>query len=175
MRVVVTGAMNAYGRTIVEALARDGHAVRAFGVPPGEDPFHLPNVLCHPGRVETGGSIEPVLSERQVLVHAACLDAPGKDKHAHALKVLRGTLYARYGAEREQVDHFLHLAPAQPERAFAAVQQEAAATARATRGILNVRVLEVTDPASAAEQVRRALRELPELGTIQGADDAVTA
>lgn len=175
MRVVVTGAMNRFGRQIVQALAADGHAVRAFGVPPGEDPFGLPNVLCHPGNVETGGSIEPVLSERQALVHAACLDEPGKDRKAHARRVERGTLYTRYGAEREQVDHFLHLTPADPGRAFAQVQRQAAETARATRGLLNVRVIEVTDPASAVAAVRRALKELPVLGAIEGADDAVTA
>ncbi len=116
MRVLVTGAGNPVGRAIVSALLREGNQVRLFG---GDASvlaaFEGQGAVSHfPGDLATAGSIEPALSERQVIVHAACCDEPQKDKHAYAIQVARGTLFARYGAEREQVDHFVHVEPAAP-------------------------------------------------------------
>ena len=170
MRVLVTGATNPYGEAIVRRLAADGHAVRAFGVPAGDDRFgDIDGVTSFPGWVEVGGSIEPVLAEREALVHAACLDDPGKDKRKAAIHIERGTLYTRYAAEREQVDHFIHLAPVAPGRTYSQVQANARDQVEATRGDINVRILEVDGDINAtADRVAQALQDLPMLGTITG-------
>ena len=68
MRVIVTGATNAYGQAIAEALAEAGHEVRAFGVPLGAQPFGELPIACFPGTIEVTGSIEPVASECQAVV-----------------------------------------------------------------------------------------------------------
>lgn len=176
MRVVVTGVMNPFGAAVVRALAEAGHGVRAFGVPHDENPFQgLGNVHPHPGRIDVTGSIEPVLSQRQALIHCANLDAPGKDRKAHAFKIERGTLAARYGAEREQVDDLIALFPASPDARFAPSMEAAEAQVGRTRGFVNHRVLKVASPDDAARQVLDALRDMPALGMIEGANDAVTA
>lgn len=175
MRVAVTGPLNPYGSAIVRELAARGHDVRAFGVPAGDDPFPDLDVRCHPGWVQVPGSIEPVLSEREAIIHAACLDAPGKDKQAHAVLIDRGTLYTRYGAEREQVDHFIHLTPKEPDARFVDMHRRAVAQAQATRGIINVRVAEAgREPSETAREVVDLLESMPHLGTIQGVENAVT-
>ena len=129
MRVLVTGPLNPVGRAVVEALAADGHQVRAFGIPPGERPFAAANVEAYPGWVEVGGSLEPVAVECQALVHCSSLDEPGKDKAAHAVKVERGTLYARYAAERELVGAFVCVLPDEPGRAWGKVVEQERARA----------------------------------------------
>jgi NAD(P)-dependent dehydrogenase (short-subunit alcohol dehydrogenase family) len=175
MRVVVTGVQNPYGQAIVRALAGAGHHVRAFGTEVGSNPFaDLDNVQPHPGRIEVVGSIEPVLSQREALVHAACLDAPGKDRQAHAFKIERGTLGCRYGAEREMLDHFVHVTPAHPARLYAKVQEQAMATAQATRGPINVAIIRAEAPDATAAEVLRRLESLPERGYLPGANDAIT-
>ncbi|MCA1819048.1 MAG: hypothetical protein ABR562_09160 [Thermoplasmatota archaeon] len=159
MRVLVTGPMNAVGSACVRALAAAGHEVRAFGVPAGEDPFHgVANVECYPGDVATGGSIEPVASECRAFVHASPLDAPGKDRRAHAVKVERGTLYARYGAERELVDRFVCVLPQSPEPAWMEAVEAAERSAKAAREV-PVTILRATarDPEAAAREAVRIL------------------
>lgn len=170
MRVLVTGATNPTGEAIVRTLAARGHPVRAFGVDAGDDRFAgIDHVTSFPGWVEVGGSIEPVLAERQALVHAACLDAPGKNKRQSAVRIERGSLYATYAAEREQVDHFIHLAPADPGRVYAHVQRQAIEHVETTRGDINVRILQVGDDAEAnAKKVVDLLESLPVLGAITG-------
>lgn len=181
MRVLVTGATNAYGEAIVLELAAHGHHVRAFGVDPDDDRFDaVENVKTFPGWVETGGSVEPVLAEREALVHAACLDpvARGRDgKRRAAVRIQQGTLYTRYAAEREQVDHFIHVTPASPDRAWADLQAEAAAEAERLRGDITFRVVRARgDPTATAEEVADLLGKLPERGGIVGGhDNAVTA
>jgi len=175
MRALVTGAMNPHGDAVVRALAKAGHPVRAFGVPHDENPFEGLDVQVHPGRIDVTGSIEPVLSQRELLVHAANLDAPGADAKAHAFKIERGTLSARYGVEREQVSAFIALFPAKPSRAFSEVLAGARAQVDGTRGFLHKKCLDVTTPEDAAAQVLAALKDMPDLGMIEGANDAVTA
>ncbi len=178
MRVLVTGAGNPVGRAIVSALLREGNQVRLFG---GDASvlaaFEGQGAVSHfPGDLATAGSIEPALSERQVIVHAACCDEPQKDKHAYAIQVARGTLFARYGAEREQVDHFVHVEPAAPGRAFAHVQAEAEATVRALRGTIERTIVKAQTPDQAARDVLAALAAKPLLGKQPGREsDAVTA
>lgn len=181
MRVLVTGATNAYGQAIVLELAAHGHHVRAFGVDPEDDRFDdLENVKTFPGWVETGGSIEPVLAEREALVHAACLDPvpKGRDgKRRAAVRIQQGSLYTRYAAEREQVDHFVHVTPAEPDRTWKKLQEEAVAEAEKVRGDINFRVVRARgDPTATAEEVANLLEELPDRGGIVGGhDNAVTA
>lgn len=174
MRVAVTGPMSKVGKAIVKELVGRGHHVRAFGVPQGEDPFPDLDVQYHPGSVQVGGSIEPVLSERQALVHAACMDDPGKDKKQHAVHIEQGTLYARYGAEREQVDHFIHVTPKDPDRRYETVLRQAIAHVQDTRGIMNVRIVQADEPTETAKEVVDLLEEMPMLGAIEGDENAVT-
>ena len=179
MRILVTGAGNPFGKAVVGLLLRDGHQVRVFG----DDeaviaPFAgLGTVHWYPGDVRVGGSIEPALSEREALVHVSGLDAAGKDLKAHATKVERGTLYARYGAEREQVDHFVHVTPSgEVPRAFRAAHANALAAARGLRGTINLTVVEASFPDQVARDVLKALRNKDLLGKQPGREtDAVTA
>lgn len=177
MRILVTGAMNPHGQAIIHQLAEAGHFVRAFGVPAGTSPFDHENVKSFPGDVTVGGSIEPVLAEREVLIHAAALDAPGKDKQHHARVVKMGGLYARYAAEREQVNAFVYLAHPNPGKVFGQVHQEAREDAEVARGILHTRVVDALDtPEATAKNVADLLASLPNLGNIVGGNDnAVTA
>lgn len=181
MRVLVTGATNAYGQAIVKELAAAGHKVRAFGVDAGDDRFAgVENVKSFPGWIEVAGSIEPVLAERQAVVHAACLDPVprGRDgKRKAAVRIEKGTLFTVYGAEREQVDHFIHLTPAGPDKTWAPLQQAAVDRVHKLRGIINVRVVEAGgEPAAVARDVVGILEGLPELGAIVGGNDnAMTA
>lgn len=158
MRVLVTGAANPFGDAVCRALAADGHTVRAFGVPAGQDPFHgAANIECYPGDIATGGSVEPVTSECQAFVHASNLDAPGDDKAAHAVHVERGTRYARYAAERELVAQFITLLPATPARGSGRMLKQAEQQVRATRKLVPHFVLHVSTPEEAVREVRAAL------------------
>lgn len=153
MRVIVTGAANPTGAALCKALAKAGHQVRAFGIPAGEDPFHDAAIEPYPGDIATGGSVEPVAAECQVFVHASSLDAVGDDRQAHAVKVERGTRYARYSAERELVSQFIAVFPANPARGFGDVQKQAEEHVRATRKIVPHFLLHVASPDEAVRQV----------------------
>jgi uncharacterized protein YbjT (DUF2867 family) len=158
MRVLVTGPLNPVGAACVRALSQAGHSVRAFGVPVGEDPFHgMANVECYPGDVATPGSIEPVGVECKALIHAASLDEPGKDVQAHAVKVERGTLYTRFGAERELMRRFVCVLPQSPDPKWAKVVEAAEAHARATRPAIPVTIVYGSrrDPEAVAREVLR--------------------
>lgn len=153
MRILVTGAANPFGAAVAHALAEAGHTVRAFGIPAGEDPFHDAHIECFPGELATGGSIEPVASECQVIVHCAALDAAGKDKAAHARHVEMGTMYARYSAERELVAQFIAVFPKDAPRPSAKSLQLAEAQVAATRPLVPHAILRVATPDEAAKQV----------------------
>ena len=136
MRVLVTGVLNPYGKAVATALAEAGHTVRAFGVPPGTDPFGHPRIECFPGVLDIAGSIEPVAVECKAIVHCALFDDAGKDRRAHALHLDRGTLHARYAAERELVEAFVAVVPAQPLRAWSKVMAQAEAQVEATKPLV---------------------------------------
>lgn len=157
MRVLVTGAANPFGAALCKALADEGHAVRAFGIPAGEDPFHDPRIEVYPGDIANGGSVEPVASECKVLVHAANLDAPVGDAAAHAVHVEAGTRYARYAAERELVEHFIALFPAGAPRGLGKVLKQAEQHVVATRKIVPHHLLHVATPDEAVRQVKGAI------------------
>lgn len=156
MRVVVTGAGNPYGQAIVDALLAEGAKLRLFGCTE-EEAARWPDVAWFPGRVATLGSIEPVLAEREILVHAASLDAPGKDKSAHAVHISRGTLAARYGAERELMDLFVHVTPAKPTKQFATHHAESIATAEGCHKV-PVAVVKAGHPDQTAAAVLDAVK-----------------
>lgn len=181
MRVLVTGAGNPHGRAIVRALVKSGHQVRVFGgdsgvmeafsgLGPGEAHWH-------PGDPALGGSIEPSLSERQALIHAAALDAPLGSRAAQVERIVQGARYARYGAEREQVDHFLLVTPDDPPKGLGKAHADAVAHCESARGVMNRAVVRAaSDPAATAAEVVRLLGGLPELGKQPGREnDAVTA
>lgn len=175
MRILVTGPTNPVGAALVRAVASAGHEVRAFGVPAGEDPFAgMANVSVFPGWVKVGGSIEPVASECQAVIHAAPLDAPGEDAKAHAVHIEKGTLYARYAAERELVQLFAALLPADAPRAFSKAVAQAKAHVQATRRLVPHLLLEVADPALAVREVMAALSIIPgdEAAAVTTADAA---
>lgn len=162
MRILVTGPANPVGVAIVKALAADGHQVRAFGVEPGSNPFAgLANVSVFPGWVEVGGSMEPVAAECQALVHAAAFDAPGEDKAAHAVRLEKGALYARYAAERELVQRFVAVFPADAGRAWSKSIAAAKANVQATRKLVPYTLLEAADAASAVRGVQAAIATIP--------------
>lgn len=147
MRILVTGPLNPVGRAVVLRLAKQGHQVRAFGVPAGTDPFKgVADVECYPGHIQVGGSMEPVASECRAVVHCAPLDAPGEDKAAHTAMVEKGTLYARYAAERELVGAFVVALPANPGR-FGKPLAQARAHVEGTRKLVPTVVVETDDAA----------------------------
>ncbi len=155
MRVVVTGAGNAYGEAIVKALQKEGHMIRLFGVD-GAVAAKFGDVQWHAGELTTIGSIEPVLAEREVLVHAACMDAPGKDKVAHAVLIERGTLGCKYGAERELLDQFIHITPEDPGRTYSVAHANAIATVESCRKV-PTHVIKANDVDRAAAAVVLAI------------------
>jgi nucleoside-diphosphate-sugar epimerase len=158
VRVLVTGCLNPVGRAVVAALAKDGHQVRAFGIEPGADPFHGErSIECYPGWLHVGGSLEPVASECNALVHCANLDEPGKDKQAHAAHLEKGTLYARYAAEREPVGAFVAVFPASPGRVWGKVLGQAKGHVEGTHRLVPTTVVESDDPGAVVKAVREAL------------------
>lgn len=176
MRVVVTGFSNPYGRAIVEQLLAQDHMVRLFGgTAEDAEPF-ADRAQWHPGDVRTPGSIEPVLSEREVLVHAACVDAPGRDRRAHAVHIERGTLGCKYGAERELMDQFIHITPKREELGrYKEAQKRAVEIARSSRKV-HVHVIDTSGgPETVAKAVLHAVEKGPHWGRYPGREtDAVT-
>ncbi len=166
MRVVVTGAGNPYGAAIVEALQKEGHMVRLFGGS-AELSQRFPEAQWHAGDLSTIGSIEPVLAEREVLVHAACMDAPGRDKVAHAIHIERGTLGCKYGAERELVEQFIHITPAAPDRTYSVALARAVGIVESCRTVATHVVL-AADPAQTAADVIAAMGKGQHFGRYPG-------
>lgn len=161
MRILVTGPLNPVGRAVVTELAKQGHQVRAFGVEPGTDPFHgMANVECYPGWVWVGGSLEPVASEVRALIHCAPLDAPGDDRAAHTALLEKGTLYARYAAERELVGAFVVAFPASPGR-FTKVVAQARAHVEGTRQLVPTEVVESGDAQAVLAAFGRLAAHMP--------------
>ncbi len=174
MRVVVTGAGNPTGEAIVRALQKEGHMIRLFGID-AETAARFEGVQWHPGHLTTIGSIEPVLAEREVLVHAACLDAPGKDKRQHAVHIERGTLGCKYGAERELLDQFIHVTPATPDKTYSVAQANAVATAESSRKV-PVHIVRASSPEQAAQEVLEVIEEGQHFGRYPGREtDAVAS
>jgi hypothetical protein len=158
VRVLVTGPLNPVGHAVAMALAGDGHQVRAFGVPPGTDPFHGDTrIECYPGWLHVGGSLEPVLAECQALVHCATLDEPGEDRQAHAVHIERGTLYTRYAAEREPVGAFLAVFPASPGRLWGKAIDQAKAHVAGTHRLVPTTVVESDDADAVVAAARQAI------------------
>ena len=170
MRALVTGASNPVGQAIVKELAANGYHVRAFGTTEdfGE------NVKSFPDWVEVGGSIEPALAEREALIHAACLDEV-KDKNKYAVRLDRGTRYTVYGAEREQVSHFVYVRPA-INKVNSIVMEQADAHVASLRGDINVGTVDASTPETTAKAVLATLKAFPGKSNIVGGNDnAVTA
>lgn len=161
MRILVTGPLNPVGRAVVLGLARQGHQVRAFGVPAGTAPFKgVANVECYPGHLQVGGSMEPVASECRAVVHCAPLDEPGEDKAAHTARIEKGTLYARYAAERELVGAFVVAFPASPGR-FGKPLAQARAHVEGTRQLVPTEVVENGDAATVLAAFERLAAHMP--------------
>lgn len=171
MRVVVTGAGNPQGAAIVDAMVEKGYSVRIFGVEADVAARWGDKVQWFPGHVATVGSIEPVLAEREVLVHAAGLDEPGKDKQAHAFHIERSTLGARYGAERELLDQFIHIAPAAGAKGvYQAIQEGAIQTVQATRRVDAI-VVHAREPAATAAEVISHIENGKHMGRMPGREN----
>ncbi|MGB1697329.1 MAG: hypothetical protein ACPHK8_02905 [Thermoplasmatota archaeon] len=170
MRALVTGVTNPTGQAIVKELAANGFQVRAFGTT--ED--FGDNVKSFPGWVDTAGSIEPVLAEREAVIHASCLDSV-KDKAKLAVRIERGTRYTVFGAEREQVQHFVYVRP-EINKVNEQVMHQADAHVAGIRGDINVKTINAMGPEATAKAVLHALQELPVKSNIVGGNDnAVTA
>ena len=151
MRILVTGVQAPMGAAIVRTLAAAGHMVRAFGLAPGSNPFAAtPSVEPFAGDAALGGSLEPVASECQAIVHVATLDAKPT-----ARAVTEATRYARFAAERELVDQFIVVLPAAAPRALAAALAEAETLAKQAR--VPHTILAAETPEAAATQVARLL------------------
>lgn len=163
MRILVTGAANPYGAAVARAAADAGHDVRAFGIPAGKDPFHDARIACFPGLLASGGSIEPVASQCEAIVHCSAFDAMGKDKVASGVQLSKGTMYARYSAERELVSQFIAVFPTQPARALSAAVQASQAEVAATRKIVPHVILRASTPEDAAKQAVAQLAKAPKL------------
>jgi NAD(P)-dependent dehydrogenase (short-subunit alcohol dehydrogenase family) len=160
VRVLVTGALNPVGRAVALALAKEGHQVRAFGIEPGSDPFHgVAGIECFPGWVHIGGSLEPVAAECQAIVHCAAHDEV-EDKAAHAAKVEKGTLYARYAAEREYVGAFVVSLPT-ATRTWANVLRQARAAAEGTRKAIPLRIVDGADPQAVLAAFKQLAGKMP--------------
>ncbi len=129
--------------------------IRLFGVD-GEIAAKFEGAQWHAGELTTVGSIEPVLAEREVLVHAACMDEPGRDKRVHAIHIERGTLGCKYGAERELLDQFIHITPADAGRTFSVAQARAVGIVESCLKV-PTHVVRATDPAQAAAEVVKAI------------------
>jgi NAD(P)-dependent dehydrogenase (short-subunit alcohol dehydrogenase family) len=157
VRILVTGSRNPVGRAVALALAKDGHQVRVFGIEPGSTPFQDSRIECYPGWLHVGGSLEPVLSECQALIHCANLDAPGDDKQAHAVHLERGTLYARYAAEREPVGAFVAVFPPSPGRTWGKAVAAAREHVEGTRRLVPTTVVESDDPDTVVAEARAAI------------------
>ena len=169
MRVVVTGAANPQGEAIVDALVQKGFSIRLFAVDASVAAKWGDKVQWYAGHVATTGSIEPVLAEREILVHAAALDTPGKDKAAHAFHIERSTLACRYGAERELLDQFIHVAPAADAKGvYKQVHDHAILTAQETRKVEAIIVHAHPDPAQTAQEVVHHIENGKHLGRIPG-------
>ena len=161
MRILVTGPLNPVGRAVVKGLAEQGHQVRAFGVEAGSNPFAgIANVECYPGWVHIGGSLEPVMSECRALVHCSPLDPPGDDKAPHLAKLEKGTLYARYAAERELVGAFVVALPT-PGRQWSKVVAQARAHVEGTRRLVPTKVVEGGDAAAVLEAFAQLSAHMP--------------
>lgn len=176
MRVVVTGAGNAFGRAIVHKLLQKGHMVRLFGGSPDlADAFASDGeVQWHAGDLHVLGSIEPVLAEREVLIHAASCDKPEGDKTSWAARVERATLGCKYGAERELLEQFIHLSPSHPGR-FGQAHERAVAIVESCRKV-EASVVAATDPDATAEEVLRLMEGGAHFGRYPGREkDAVAA
>ncbi len=154
MRILVTGAENPTGAAIATALAASGHTVRAFGIAPGTNPFaDQARIEPFAGDVALGGSLEPVASECQAIVHAASLDSK-----ASAVHVASGTRYARFAAERELVQQFVVLLPADAPRSLSSAIEQAETLVKATRVPHTLLVAET--PEAAATQVSRLMADV---------------
>lgn len=160
----MTGVENPVGRAVVEALAGAGHEVRAFGVAPGADPFRgRAGVSCFAGVVENAGSLEPVASEAQVIVHCANLDEPAgsKDKVAHAVHIAQGTLYTRYAAERELVQRFIHVQPWSPGRAWAKALEQAETYVNGTKVVpTSIVRADPANPTAAVDEIVKLVKQI---------------
>jgi hypothetical protein len=151
MRILVTGVRNPTGAAIAKGLAASGHTVRAFGLPPGTNPF-ADDARIEPFAGEPGlqGSLEPVAAECQAIVHAAALD-----EDATATTVETGARYARFAAERELVDQFVLVLPPNAPRSLASAVEKAETLAKAAR--VPHTILAAETPEAASDQVQRIL------------------